>query len=62
VGDTTRINNNKIGFRGRYSDMKPELFEEFSNLLAFILIHFTTKSPDRKCSHDVIYCMIVGTD
>jgi hypothetical protein len=54
VGDTTRINNNEIRFRGGYSDMKPELFEEFSNLLAFVLIYFTAKSTDRKCSHDVI--------
>ena len=42
--------------------MEPEPFEEFSNLAAFVLIHFTAKSPYYKCSHHVIYCMCVGMD
>ena len=38
------IDNNQVGFFEKFALMESELFEQLSNLLAFILIDFAAKS------------------
>ena len=50
----TGVDDDKIGFLRRFDLFEPAVFEKFSNLLAFVLVHFATKRNYGKCSHNVI--------
>jgi hypothetical protein len=47
------IDNDKVGLLGRFDSVEPELFEQFSNLLALILVNFTAESAYGKSLHNL---------
>ena len=51
---TAGIDDNEIGFFGWFALMKSELFEQFVNLLCFVLIDFAAKSIYGKSFHNKI--------
>lgn len=54
---TAGIDDNEIGFFGWFTLLKSELFEQFVNLLCFVLIDFAAKSIYGKSFHNLKnYC------
>ena len=54
MGYATGVDDDKIGFLRRFDLFEAALFEQFSNLLAFVLVDFAAKRNYGKCSHDMI--------
>ena len=48
------VNDDHIGLVGIFTAVEAELFEQFSDLLTFILIDFTAKSIYGKSPHSVL--------
>jgi hypothetical protein len=48
------VNNNQIGLLWRLGPAESPLFEQFSNLLTFVLVDLAAKRIDGKSPHDVI--------
>lgn len=48
------VDDDQIGLVGVFTAVEAKLFEQFSNLLTFILIDFTAKSIYSKSSHSVL--------
>jgi len=48
------VNNNQIGLIAVFTVVEAKLFEQLSNLLAFILIDFTAKSIYGEGSHSML--------
>ncbi len=48
------IDNGQIGFFKRFDLVKSEPFEQFSNLLAFVLIDLAAKSIYGKSLHNMV--------
>ncbi len=53
---TAGIDDDEIGVFGWFALMKSELFEQFVNLLCFVLIDFAAKSIYGKSFHNMIQC------
>jgi hypothetical protein len=54
MGYATGVDHDKIGSFRRFDLFEAALFEKFSNLLAFVLVHFAAERNYGKCSHNVI--------
>ena len=54
MGYAAGIDNEQVGLFGRFGFMETELFEQLSNLLAFVLIYFTAKSIYGKILHNMV--------
>ena len=56
---TAGIDDNEIGVFGWFALMKSELFEQFVNLLCFVLVDFAAKSIYGKSFHNFKnYCNV----
>jgi hypothetical protein len=54
MGYAAGIDDNQVGFAGRLGFLQTELFEQFANLLAFVLVDFTAKCIYGKSRHYMI--------
>ena len=48
------IDNGQVGFFKRFDLVESEPFEQFSNLLAFVLINFAAKGIYGKSLHNMV--------
>ena len=54
MGYTAGVNNEKVRFIGWLDLAQSELFEQLSNLLAFVLVDFAAKGIYGKSLHNMI--------
>ena len=54
MSDAAGIDNKQVGFFGWFYIVESDLFEQLSNLPAFILIDFAAKSIYGKSLHNMI--------
>lgn len=55
MSNTAGIDNNQVGpVFSRFDLGEAELFEQLSNLLAFVLVDFTAKGVYGKSSHNMV--------
>ena len=56
MGHATRMYDNQVGLLGPFGLAESTVFEQLSNLLAFVLVDLAAKSIDGKSPHNVIQC------
>lgn len=54
MSDAAGVYNNEVGFFKRFGPSQPNSFEQFTDLLALILIDFTAKCVYGKSIHNMI--------
>ena len=54
MGHAAGVDDDKIALFRRFDPFQAQLAQQFSNLLAFVLVDFAAKRYYGKCSHNVI--------
>jgi len=54
MGNAACVDHDEVRFSRRVNLLKAEVFEKFSNLLAFVLVDLATKGNYRKSSHNML--------